>query len=409
MSLPYFNTTKVNINIEIPNKKSIYCKIILMKVIKLTESELSHIIRRVIQTEQDTEDTEKKESTNLIMTLRNFAKGKISVDDLYELDDKIYDIDVNNPLGQSIITFRFDDEKEFLESIGLDEQDIWFYQALFGYNGYDFQDSYQIEEDFKEGYNVYYDLNEENKEQLKSIAGVILPEKEYDIENDEYRMELSRLLLDLFPTEIGWILSDYEVEKEHEMNTVAKMSIKKEFDEPLENDGITFNYNQDEVSISVANLLMNSLKLGLWNETAEESIIRIIQETIGSNPGGWYENSYEYQDDDYFDGVSFNREVNRRFSDIVEKLEEENEDFYTVKDYVDFKNRITSKYKTKTWYEVPKNKNILFYIESISFPNMSVNLNIKDKENGLFKKLELSEENFTNFLYQYSLDGLENS
>ena len=380
-----------------------------MKVVKLTESELNYIIRRVIQTEQDTEDTEQKESTNLIMTLRNFAKGKIGVDDLYNLDDKIYDIDVNNPLGQSIITFRFDDEKEFLESIGLDEQDIWFYQALFGYNGYDFQDSYQIQEDFKEGYNVYYELNEENKELLKNIANIILPEKEYDIENEEYRMELSHLLLDLFPTEIEWILGDYEVEKEHEMNTVAKMVVKKEFDEPLENDGITFNYNQDEVSISVANLLMNSLKLGLWNETAEESIIRIIQESIGSNPGGWYENSYEFQDEDYFDRESFNREVNRRFSEIVEKLEEENEDFYTVKDYVDFKNRITSKYRKKTWYEVPKNKNILFYIESISFPNMSINLNIKDKESGLFKKIELSEENFNNFLYQYSLDGLENS
>ena len=380
-----------------------------MKIIKLTESELNHIIRRVIQTEQDTDDTDKDPSTNLIMTLRNFAKGKIGEDALYGLGESIYDVYVKNPLGQSIITFRFDDEKGFLESIGLDEQDIWFYQALFGYNGYDFQDSYQIEQDFKEGYNVYYELNEENKELLKNIANIILPEKEYDIENEEYRMELSNLLLDLFPTEIDWILSDYEVEKEHEMNTVAKMAIKKEFDEPLENDGITFNYNQDEVSISVGNLLMNSLKLGLWNETAEEALIRIIQESIGSNPGGWYEQTYDYQDDEYFDRESFNREVNRQFNKIVEKMEEENEEFYTVKDYVDFKNRITSKFKPKTWYEVPKNKNILFYIESISFPNMSVNLNIKDKEKGLFKKLELSEENFTNFLYQYSLDGLENS
>lgn len=380
-----------------------------MKIIKLTESELNHIIRRVIQTEQDTEDNDEILSTNLIMTLRNFAKGKIGEDDLYGLDDKIYDIDVNNPLGQTIITFRFDDEKEFLESIGLDEQDIWFYQALFSYNGYEFQDSYQIEQDFKEGYNVYYELNEENKELLKNIANIILPEKDYNIENEEYRAELSNLLLDLFPTEIDRILSDYEVEKEHEMNTVAKMSIKKEFDEPLKNDGITFNYNQDEVSISVANLLMNSIKLGLWNETAEEALIRIIQESIGSNPGGWYEQTYEYQDDEYFDRESFNREVDRQFNKIVEKLEEENEEFYTAKDYVDFRNRITSKFKPKTWYENPKDKNILFYIESISFPNMSVNLNIKDKEKGLFKKLELSEENFTNFLYQYSLDDLENS
>ena len=40
---------------------------------------------------------------------------------------------------------------------------------------------------------------------------------------------------------------------------------------------------------------------------------------------------------------------------------------------------------------------------------MSVRLNVRTVDNGLFKQLELDEEQFNNFLHQYSLDGLENS
>lgn len=406
MSLPYFNTTKVNINIEIPNKKSIYCKIILMKVIKLTESDLNHIVKRVIQTEQDTKND--KEG-NLIVSLRNFARGKISENDLYAVDGDIYDIYEKNPLGQSIITIKFDDETQFLEDIGLDEQDVWFMQAVTGYQGYEFQDSYQIEQDFKDGYIVYYELNDENNETLKNIAQIILPEKEYNIEDEEYRSELSRMLLDLFPTEIGWILGDYESEKEQEMNSVAKESITQEFNEPLQKNGITFNYNMDEVSISVADLYMTALQLGLWNYTSKEMIIEIIKKVLGYSIGGWYENTYDFQDESRFDKVSFNREVDRQLKKISETLEEQSDDVYTIKDYIEFRNRLTSKYKLKNWYNVPKDNNVMFFIDSINFPDMSVKFRIKDKSLGLYKSFELGEEEFNNFLYQYSLDGLENS
>ena len=55
-----------------------------MKVIKLTDSDLNHIIRRVIQTEQDTEEETDK---NLVVGLRGYSKGRISKDDLYDIDD----------------------------------------------------------------------------------------------------------------------------------------------------------------------------------------------------------------------------------------------------------------------------------------------------------------------------------
>lgn len=181
-----------------------------MKVIKLTESELNRIIKRVLQTEQESEEESDK---NLVVGLRNFSKGRISKDELYGLDDSIYDIYQKEPLGQSIITVRFEDDKELLDDIDMDEQDIWFLRIVNGYNGYEFMDSYQVEQDFKEGYGIYYDLNEENIETLKEIATVILPNEEFNLENDEYKLKLSELLLDLFPNEMDYIFGDYSAKK----------------------------------------------------------------------------------------------------------------------------------------------------------------------------------------------------
>jgi hypothetical protein len=135
-----------------------------MKVIKLTESELNRIIKRVLQTEQESEEEPDK---NLVVGLRNFSKGRISKDELYRLDDSIYDIDVNEPLGQSIITIQFEDDKELFKELDIDEQDIWFMGALNSYNGYEFMDSYQVEQDFKDGYGIYYDLNDESYKCIK--------------------------------------------------------------------------------------------------------------------------------------------------------------------------------------------------------------------------------------------------
>ena len=377
-----------------------------MKVVKLTESDLKHIIRRVIQTEQNSEEEPNK---NLVIGLRNFAKGRISKDELYRIDDSIYDIYQKEPLGQSIITIQYDDEKALLKDIDIDEQDIWFMNLLNSYQGYYFMESYQIEQDFIEGYGIYYDLNDENTETLKTIANIILPNKEFDLNDDTYRMELSEMLLDLFPNEMDYIFGDFAVEKDHEMNAVAKEHITTEFNQPLEENGIGLNYNMDEVEITVADLYLGALQLNMFNSDVKEIISAMMQKALGNNVGGWYENSYEFQDESKFDSKSFNNEVERQFEKIIEKLEERSEEEYTVQDFVEFRDRIVSKYKLKTWYKTPKDDNLIFLIDSFNSDNMSVKLNIKTKDLGLFKTIELDEEQFNNFLYQYSLDDLENS
>lgn len=376
-----------------------------MKVIKLTESELNRIIKRVLQTEQESEEEPDK---NLVVGLRNFSKGRISKDELYRLDDSIYDIDVNEPLGQSIITIQFEDDKELFKELDIDEQDIWFMEALNSYNGYEFMDSYQVEQDFKDGYGIYYDLNDENLETLKGIATTILPNKEFSIEDEEYKTELSEMLLNLFYDEMDYIFGDFAAEKDSEMNAVAKEAVKDEFERPLEENGINLNYDMDEVKITLADLYLGALQLNMFNSDAKEIIVAIMQKALGNNVGGWYENSYEFVDESKFDSKSFNNYVATQFEKISNKLDERSDEFFTVQDFVEFRNRIVSKYKLKTWYDNPKDNNIIFLIDSFDPGSMSVRLNVKTKDNGLFKQLRLDEEQFNNFLHQYSLDDYEN-
>jgi hypothetical protein len=372
--------------------------------IKLTESDLKQIVYKVLR-----EQSEKPEkSENLLLALRAFAKGNIDENDLYAMDDSIDDIYVKRPLGQSLITIKFDDRTNFLEEIGLHEDDVWFRDMIMSsYQHYEFNDSYTIEEDFKEGYIFEYDLTEENLDTLKGIAKMVLPNETVNLDDDEYRQKLHRLLLEIFPTQIDYILGDYTAEKDYEMNAVAREVIKSEFDDKLEEIGVELGNNEDEVTMTIADLFSEALQLNLFSENAQEMVIKIMSNKLGNSVGGWHENSYEFRDDRKFDKESFNREVTRQFEKIIEIIDERSESEYTVKDYIDFRNRVENKFKIKTWYETPKDKDIIFSIKEFIPSNMTVKLTIKDRGTQLLKDIEMDEETFVQFLYQPSLFKLE--
>lgn len=375
-----------------------------MRKIKISESDLINVIRRIVEdSNDDSEDT----NTNLLMALRAFAKGKISSDDLYEVDDSIHYIDKKTPLGQTILTIEFEDEDELLSLIDLDENDRWFMRALNSYDGYEFLDSYQISQDFQEGYIVYYDLNEENTEKLKEISAVILSGTNFDLNNEEFRSSLSEVLLDMFPREVDDILSDYHMEKEHEMNIVAKRAVKTEFDDVLENIGVSINYNFDKIDVKLADLYMSALQSNLYNDNAKEMVTNIIKKSAGGHSfGGWAENSYEFQDQNEFDSESFNNYVGKRFDDILETLESNSDEINGgITEYLEFRNRIISKFKLNGWYDLPKDKKYRFKIKEFDRNDMKIIVELQTPLG--FKQVKLSEENFNYLLYQPSLFNLE--
>ena len=86
-------------------------------------------------------------------SLRNYAKRKITKDELLD-SDKLFSYireDRSMP-GQSVIDIAFHNQQDFLESLGMRDDDVWFYQVINSpYNGYEFIDHYSSIEDFMEG------------------------------------------------------------------------------------------------------------------------------------------------------------------------------------------------------------------------------------------------------------------
>jgi hypothetical protein len=342
-----------------------------------------------------------------IKTLREFSKGKIDSRELEDSDEAILKVKPSDPLGQSTIVIDFDTDEKFFKTLDVSEDDQWFLSAInSNYGSYEFMDSYQVEQDFKEGYVVYGDLNKENKEKLKEIAELILPGEEFDLDNDEYRVRLSETLLNLFDDEMDWILGDYASEKNSEMLTTAQTSIEKEINSFLESIGFILVRDYDQIATTAANLLMWSARLQLPKIDIISLFNQIIEYSGTGRLGGWQEDSYEYQDYDNFDLVSFNNSVERQFEKILEKLDEdEDAGGEKIKEFLGFRGRIVKKFGLNKWNKLPIDKTVSFKVEGFDREEMKVIIRVEKQYKGM-RQLKLSEENFNNLLYSPQLFDL---
>ena len=346
-------------------------------------------------------------SGEFIKALRNFSRGKIDYRELEDSDDAILKVKPSDPLGQSTIVIDFDTDEKFFKALDISEDDLWFLNSInSSYSSYEFLDSYQVEQDFKEGYIIYGELNEENKVKLKDISELILPEEEFNLNDDEYKIRLSETLLSLFDSEMDWILGNYHTEKNSEMLQTAEKSIEKEINEFLESIGFIVFKEYDQIATTPANLLMWSARLQLPKIDAISLFNQIIEYTGTGKLGGWYENSYEYQDYENFDLNYFNYTVEQQFDNILEKLDEdENAGGKKIKEFLGFRNRIVKKFGINKRNKLPIDKNVSFKVEGFDRENMKVIIRIEKQYVGI-RELKLSEENFNNLLYQPKLFDL---
>jgi hypothetical protein len=346
-------------------------------------------------------------SGEFIKAIRAFTRGKIDYRELEDSDDAILKVKPSDPLGQSTIVIDFDEDDKFFKTLDISEDDQWFLNAINStYGSYEFMDSYTVEDDFKQGYVVYGDLNEENKEKLKEIAELILPGEEFDLDNDDYKVKLSDTLLSLFDNEIDWILSDYTSEKNSEMLTTARNSIENEVNNFLESIGFTLVRDYDQIATTAANLLMWSTRLQLPKIDVISLFNQIVEYSGTGRLGGWHENSYEYQDYDNFDSNAFNNVVERQFEKILEKLDEDEDDSgEKIKEFLAFRNRIVKKFGLNKWNKLPIDKNVSFKVEGFDREDMKLTIMLEKQSKGM-RRLKLSEENFNNLLYSPQLFDL---
>lgn len=348
------------------------------------------------------EDDSEKKNDNLVIALRNVIKGKTDINELYDADDSIDYIRVKSPIGKTLLNIKFKDG-DLAEGIGLKEDDVWFIRALNSYDGYQFIDDYSAKEDFLEGYVFRHYINDENKEKLKFISSILLPNEKFDLDNLEFSSLLAAHLLDDFTKEFQEIIWDYTTEKNNQMTESAKNHIQKEFFDALDEIGIKIvdDYDLNEVQVDLGDLYMNALRFGLYNEKATDIIKGIIR---GSNKnqdlGGWYDSAWDIASSGDIDIESFNRTVSYELDKIVEKLES-NEN---LEQYLDLRKKIISKYGFDKYHVLPKNKKYHFKIVGFDVDTLKINVLLSTPIG--MKEIKVSEENFNHLLYQPTLFDL---
>lgn len=337
--------------------------------------------------------------------LRSYAKRQITKDELLSSDEIFsYMREDRSTPGQSVISVEFKNQQEFLEALGLSEDDVWFYQVINSpYSDYEFIDQYSSTEDFMEGYIFYYTLDDENKELLSEISNAILPMK-VDFSDDEYRKELSEKLMENFGEKIKYIIADYVYEKNHSLQKSLSTAMNKEMDEYFDELGI--DAYTDGFRIKVSDLIALYINEGDLYLSMKKLLERVFSRKQA--PGGWQEDYYSYEDPEEFDSISFNKSANKIFTEILDTIQEDGqEEGVSLKDFTDMTSRILKKFKQEEFYFLPKDskKETRFKIEGFQFPEMKVVVTLSK---GLKKStVYLSEQNFYNLLYQPSLFSLD--
>jgi hypothetical protein len=337
--------------------------------------------------------------------LRNFVKGRITKYELEGIDPTIDSIreDSKNK-AQSTIILQFDSFEKFGKMIGLSEDDIFFYQMVTSpYQTYEIYDSYGVEDDFKQGYGPWYDFNDENKDLANQIAKYYF-NTVLDWNDNDAMGEFGTKLDKFFPRSVDNIVSDWVHEKNYEMNKVGREYVEKELDGYLSDFGLEL-YGQDSIKTTVADLVSLYLQFGV----PHLSIYKLFKEVFKNsnrNIGGWDEDRYEYQNDDYFDKDSFNRTVEKELENILGELEDDNDED-SLKDYVKMVDSITNKYRPGNWYSLPKDDELNFKILNFDRKDGKIELSLKRKGSPNIKTFGVSQDGFYKLLYQPELFRLE--
>jgi hypothetical protein len=347
--------------------------------------------------------TEELLGGGLFKLLVGYAKGKVLKQDIYSTEEMIRSIKDGKPLGSSEVIIDFENDNDFYNVVGIDDEDENFIGSVFSsYDSWEFEDRYQTEESFREGYAIYDHLDEENVEKLSFISSLILSDESFDLKNENFRTLLSRKLLEIFPKEIDYIISDYTSEYNYMMNNSAKDKIRNEIENFLEQFHFKVYSPFGSITTTVGNLVMWYVRLGLERFDLY-NLMKKIFDSSKKTIGGFVEDQYSFEDQEYFDKISFNNYTSSKLDDIIEKLQDKLEDGgVNVEEFLKMVENVKSKFKPNTWLELPKNRTINFMITGFDIEDSKINVKIFHPKLGS-KSTKLSEQNFYYLLYQPEL------
>jgi hypothetical protein len=365
------------------------------------KNKIKSILRESFVNEQD------DENFTLYKALKLWIRDKITLTELEGADDSISRVKFRHGhRGETEIIFELTDYNEFFELLDISEDDGYFARAVTDTysSGFEFDDSYQIEDDFKQGYIIYGDLDADNSEMIKEII-LLLTGKSIDVNEGgpEIMSEYSVLLLNTFPDEMDRIISEYTMCRRDEMNITARESITEELDDFMTRIGFKIYQKFDYISTTPANLIMWYSKFGDKTLTFKELFQMIVEDSDTRHLGGWTDVQYEFRDENNFDSSEFNRVVNRQLESILDEINSDGSDFEKFKEMVE---EVTKKYEINKWYNLPKDRDYMFKVKSFDKENMKIKIVVSKSTGWREKPLSFTLDGLNKFLNHPDLFGL---
>ena len=346
--------------------------------------------------------------SNFFNQLRGFLRGDISNMALRNADPMIYD--VSEPFNQEPrIILSFDDFDKFLEMIGLDDDDVSFYNWVES-GRWEFRTYDQDYEDMKEGYGAFWSFDKENKDKLEYISSILMPGKKFE-ESDEFFRELFRILYDEFPRNMDNIIYRFSDAANEQMNDSAWKNIKEELEEFFKKTGLEVQLGKDLIKLRPTEILRMYTEIGDTRMTLQELLEEYFQNKKG-NLGGWYENQYEYENQREWDMEGLNDKWGQELDDIIEIMKDNSENYDKI---YQLHWKMKEKYGLRKVQRTPKDPNLWFQILGIDKDTGKIATQILRtwglEDGGSFsngkvsknKNHEFSEENFNLFLNQPEL------
>ena len=348
----------------------------------------------------DEQMTKKLLGSNFFNQLRSFMRGEITARTLENADSLILRV-VNNDDEEPKISLDFNDFDEFLEKIGLDEDDISFYNWVSS-RRWEFRTYDSDYEDMKEGYGPFWHFDEENEKKLEYISSFLMPKVKYEKSEDYFR-QIFRLLYDEFGRYMDDIISTWTDAVNEQMNDSAYVDVNEELVEYFKKVGLDVDLTREIVKLPISEILKIYSEVGDSRATLKE-ILEDYFENKKGNLGGWFENQYDYENSRLLDMEQLNRKWGDTLDTIIEKMEEEGEEYKRI---YELYWKIKNKYDFRKVHKTPKDPNLFFQVLGIDNTTGKIQVQIltKDKDGKYDRNKihEFDEQHFNLFLNQPEL------
>lgn len=266
-----------------------------------------------------------------------------------------------NPSSTKII-IAFEEDNDFLETLGVDTDDDKYVWAKFAHQyEYDYYDSDRYNDDWTEAY-VLGGLSDENLQKVDHILKITEPKLTVIKNDDGVMRQIAKTLSNKFPRETEDITTDYGKENQECIARAVKEVLIRETKNPFLRFGIVEKDWGWRFETTVSILLNWYRTLKAEDEDIKGLLKKLIERyQPNANRGDWYELEYGVWCDDY-DSDSFNYEAGRTLDRLISDLEETMSENENYEDYLKMLDVVSKLGGFNKWIPIKKENRVIKFL-----------------------------------------------